>query len=128
MKKLKSLFIIAGIALLASCAKPSEKAAGTYNGDATVNSSTYPCTTIVTADGDNKTNVQATANSVTYTVNGVNVTLNNDVVTFTYSSNTTTSQEVTSVTGTVTGNALAMTITIMLSNPFTYNVVITGTK
>ena len=116
------------VLVMASCAKPSEKAAGTYNGNAVVNGSTYSCTTIVTANGDDKANIQATANSITYSVDGVSLTLNNDVVTFTYTSNTTTSNEVTAVTGTVTNNAIAITMTIMISNPFTIDVVITGTK
>ncbi len=128
MKKLTYLMVAAMVLVMASCAKPSEKAAGTYNGNAVVNSNTYSCVTIVTANGDNQANVQATANSVTYTVNGVNLTINNDVVTFTYTSNTTTSNEVTAVSGSVTGNSIAITMTIMLSNPITYGVAITGTK
>src|SRR5688572_4715178 len=119
MKKLTYFMVAAVVLVMASCAKPSEKAAGTYNGNANINSTDYACVTTVTADGDNKANISATANSTTYNVNGVSLTLNNDVVTFSYTSNTTTSGEATAVNGTVTGNALALTITVMVFNPTT---------
>jgi multidrug efflux pump subunit AcrB len=128
MKLIKSLFVIAGITALASCAKPSEKAAGTYNGTAVVNSTSYSGTSIVTANGDNKVNIQTTANSVTYTVNDVNVSLSNDVASFTYTSSTTTSGAVTALTGNVTGNNITLAYTIMLANPITYPIAFTGTK
>lgn len=128
MKLIKSLFVIAGITTLASCAKPSEKAAGTYNGTAVVNSTSYSGTSIVTANGDNKVNIQTTANSVTYTVNDVNVSLSNDVASFTYTSSTTTSGAVTALTGNVTGNNITLAYTIMLANPITYPIAFTGTK
>jgi multidrug efflux pump subunit AcrB len=128
MKLIKSLFVIAGITALASCAKPSEKAAGTYNGTAVVNSTSYSGTSIVTANGDNKVNIQTTANSVTYTVNDVNVSLSNDVASFTYTSSTTTSGAVTALTGNVTGNNITLAYTIMLANPITYPIAFTGSK
>jgi hypothetical protein len=128
MKKLKSLFVIAGIIALASCVKPSEKASGNYNGTATVLSTDYSGTTGVTANGDDKVNITTTANSVTYTANGVSASLSNDVVTLTYSSTTTTAYEVTALSGNVTNNTLNYTATVMVSNPFTTTVVFTGTK
>lgn len=128
MKTLRSLFVIAGIAALASCATPSSKAVGTYNGTATINSTGYPGVATVTADGDNKVNVQITANSVTYNATGVTASLSNDVVTFTYTSTTTTSNELTSLSGNVTGNAISLTGTIMFSNPFTIPASFSGNK
>ncbi len=128
MKKIQ-LFLIAGFLLvLASCAKPSEKAAGTYNGTATVNSTNYAGTCTVTANGDNMVNMTMTANSVTYSVNGVSASLSNDVVTFSYTSSSTTSGDIVAVSGNVTGNTITLAITIMLSNPTTYPVSFSGTK
>ena len=128
MKKLTYLLLVAGVAMLASCTKPSDKAKGTYTGNATINSTQYSCVTTVTANGDDKADISATSNSITYAVSGVGLTLSNDVVTFAYSSNTTTSNDVKAVAGTVTNNALAITMTIVLSGSITYDIPITGTK
>lgn len=128
MKKLAYLFLAVGVIVLASCETASKKSEGTYNGNAVVNSTSYSGTCTVTANGDDKVNVQITANSVTYNATGVSASLSNDVVTFTYTSATTTSNELTQLSGNLTGNTISLTGTIMFSNPFTIPASFTGAK
>lgn len=128
MKNLKTLLVIAGIAVLASCATPSSKAIGSYNGTAVVGSNSYSGTVSVTANGDNAVNILATANSTSYAANNVTATLSNDVVSLTYTSSTTVTNEITALSGTVTGNSINLVLTIMVFNPVTTGATFTGTK
>lgn len=110
MKKLTYFFLAVGIVLLAACTatvtvKPSEKAAGTYTGPFTFSgdTNTYTGTTAVSANGDNAVNMNMTCPPYpAIAVTSVNVTLSGDIVTFAYSSTSTTDGTVIAVNGTVT--------------------------
>ena len=112
MKKLSYLVLGVVALVMASCQKPSEKAAGTYNGSYTVFSN-YNGTAVIGTNGDN-TNWTMTipSMSVTGSANGVNTTASGDNVAFSYSSSSTTDGDITMVNGTLTGNNLSFSFSV----------------
>lgn len=111
MKKIRAIAVLAGIAILASCAKPSEKAAGTYNGNYTIGS-VYSGTSVIATSGDN-VNMTLTIPSlfVSATGNGITATASGDNVAFSFTSASTTDGDITAISGTLTGNSLAFSFT-----------------
>lgn len=111
MKKIRAILVLASIAVLASCAKPSEKAAGTYNGNYTIGS-TYSGTAVVATSGDN-VNMTLTIPSlfVSAAGTGITATASGDNVALTYTSASTTDGDITAISGTLTGNNLSFSFT-----------------
>lgn len=128
MKNFKTLFAIAGIVLLASCAKASEKATGNYTGNYTIGSN-YSGTTAVTQSGDNvNMDLVCSSLAINSSALGVTVALSGDNVTFTFSSSTTTAGEVKAISGTLTDKTLTFTWTISLGGASTVAGSFSGTK
>lgn len=116
MKKLTYLFLLAGIVMLvSSCQKPSEKAAGSYNGNYTTAFGTDPGTCNIITSGDN-VNMTLTApnQGISSTANGVTASTSGDNVSFSYSFVSTTDGDITAISGTLTGNSLSFSFTIRL--------------
>ena len=112
MKKITYALLAAGIVFLASCQKPSEKAAGTYNGNYTVGTN-YAGDAVIVASGDNTNwTMHIPTMSVTGSANGVTTTASGDNVAFTYSSSSTTDGDITAISGTLTGNNLTFTFSV----------------
>ena len=112
MKKLTYLLLAVGVIFMASCQKPSEKAAGNYDGNYTVGTA-YAGTAVLTASGDNTNwTMNIPSMSVTGTASGVTTTASGDNVTFAYTSSSTTDGDITSISGTLTGNNLTFTFTV----------------
>lgn len=129
MKKLTSTFAIAGIVfILASCQKASEKAAGTYTGNYTIGTA-YSGNTIVTTVGDAvNMALNCTSMGISSTASNVTVALSGENVTFTYNSTTTTSGEVISISGSLTGNSLSYNFVISLGGTNSYSGSFLGSK
>lgn len=110
--------------------KPSERVAGSYSGDAVMNTVTYSCTASITANGDNQCNVSFVVQGTTYTVNGVNLTYNEGTQTtsFSYTNSTTTTNEATSLSGQLSGNNLTLSAVVVVSFSVTKTIAITATK
>lgn len=112
MKKLTYALLAVGVIFMASCQKPSEKAAGTYNGNYTVGTN-YSGTAVLTASGDNTNwTMNIPSMSVTGTANGVTTTASGDNVAFSFSSSSTTDGDITAISGTLTGNNLSFSFTV----------------
>jgi len=112
MKKLTYLFLAAGILFMASCQKPSEKSAGTYNGNYTVFSN-YSGTAVIGASGDNTNwTMSIPSMSLTGTANGVSTTASGDNVAFSFSSSSTTDGDITAIAGTLTGSNLSFSFSV----------------
>jgi hypothetical protein len=99
-----------GVLLVASCQKPSEKSAGTYNGTFTQSPNSWSGKIIISTNGD-KTNwsIQSTDAGINITTNDITSSASGDNVTFSYSSSSTTDNDVTALSGTLTGNNLTST-------------------
>lgn len=118
MKKMKFLIIAVGIIAMASCTSAVEKAAGNYNGNYAIDStSTYPVSGTVVSGSINVTKVSNTqinmllvcnSPSLTDASNGINVTTSGDVVSFNYSNPTTTEYDMLSLDGTISGNSITV--------------------
>jgi hypothetical protein len=116
MKKLTYLLLAVGVILIASCQKPSEKSAGTYNGTYTVLSSNYSGSDVITASGDNTNwEMHIPSMSVNGTANGVTTSASGDNVTFSFTSSSTTDGDITAISGTLTGNNLTFSFTVRVS-------------
>src|SRR5689334_20957880 len=115
MKKLTYALLAVGMIFIASCQKPSEKAAGTYNGNYTIFGN-YSGTASLIASGD-ATNWTMTvpSMSVTGTASGVTTTASGDNVAFSFTSSSTTDGDITAISGTLTGNNLTFSFTVRVS-------------
>lgn len=113
MKKLTYLFLAAGILFMASCQKPSEKSAGTYNGNYTVITTNYSGSATIAASGDNTNwNMAIPSMLITGAASGVTTTASGDNVAFTFTSSSTTDGDITSIAGSLVGNTLTFSFTV----------------
>lgn len=112
MKKLTYLLLAVGVIFMASCQKPSEKAAGTYNGNYTVGTNYSGTAAIVASDDNTNWTMDIPSMSVTGSANGVTTTASGDNVTFSYTYSSTTDGDITSITGTLTDNNLTFTFVV----------------
>ncbi len=102
----------AGILFMASCQKPSEKAAGTFNGNYTVLTA-FSGSAVIATSGDNTNwTMSIPSMGINGTANGVSTTASGDNVAFTYSSSSTTDGDITAIAGTLTGNDLSFSFTV----------------
>lgn len=116
MKKFIYLFIATGVLLMSACQKPSEKSAGTYNGNFTQASSSWSGKIVISTNGD-MTNwvIESTDAGINITTSGITTTANGDNVSFTYTSSTTTDGAITALSGALAGNTLTSTFTFNFS-------------
>ena len=128
MKLQKLIFMICCIIYLASCAKPSTKASGTYIGNAFISSDSYQCSVVLTANGDNMVDFSTDINTDTYIINGISASITNNVVTLIFANENATEGQVASLSAAVTDNVLAFTMLIMQSDNTTYPITYSGNK
>lgn len=125
MKKI-SIILICFIAILTSCVKAEEKAAGNYDGTFTAGSN-FDGTANVTATGEEITSIVLDCPSLfTSTANGVTTTIDGEIITLQFSTTSSTPGAILELNGNISNKTMNITWTISMGGSNTLSGSFTG--